>query len=141
MVDRIVGRIGGACLCGAVRYESGTPVADAAYCHCTSCRRAVGANAVAWTTVNRDGFRYTRGTPREYASSKAVRRGFCGECGSSLTYWNSESPGTIDITVATLDELSGVQPLDHIWMSDAAAWDRPADGLPQYACWRKNPSA
>ncbi|MBW3568205.1 MAG: GFA family protein [Proteobacteria bacterium] len=136
----MVDQIAGGCLCGAVRYESGSPVSGPAYCHCASCRRSSGANAVAWMTVDRHGFRYTRGTPREYASSAPVRRTFCGDCGSTLTYWNRESPNTIDITIATLDEPSEIRPVDHIWMSDAIAWDRPADGLPQHARWRKNPS-
>ena len=38
-----------------------------------------------------------------------------------------------------LDEPSAMAPTDHIWMSDAASWDRPGDGLPQHAGWRSAP--
>ena len=41
-----------------------------------------------------------------------------------------------DLTIASLDDPSAVIPTDHIWMSDAASWDRPGDDLPQHAGWR-----
>lgn len=122
----------GRCLCGAVRYECGRPVSQAAFCHCESCRRAAGAHVVAWMTVKRDGFRYTQGAPREFASSPPVVRAFCGGCGTPLTYWNKGSADSIDVTVSTLDEPGAIAPTDHIWMEDAIAWDRPADGLRQH---------
>jgi len=126
----------GRCLCGTVRYECGPPVSNPAFCHCESCRRAAGAHAMAWMTVRREHFKYTQGKPREYASSPPVLRSFCECCGTPLTYWHRESPDTIDVTIATLENPGEVAPTDHIWMSDAVAWDRPADGLPQYRTTR-----
>jgi len=80
-----------------------------------------------------DSFRVTRGALREYASSSAVRRQFCERCGTPITYWNQSRPDTIDITVATLDKPERIEPVDHIWMSDALSWDRPQDGLPLFS--------
>jgi hypothetical protein len=122
----------GRCLCGAVRYECGAPVVTPCLCHCESCRRASGAHAVAWATVACDTFKVLSGTLRSYASSPPVLRQFCERCGTPLTYWNQGSPETIDITVATLDSPGAMAPVDHIWMEDAVAWDRPQDGLPQF---------
>lgn len=130
-------RFSGGCLCGAVRYECGAPLIAPVLCHCASCRRATGAHAVAWMTVRGEDFRYTRGSAAGFASSPGVVRGFCAACGSSLTYRNENSPGTIDVTIATLDDPAAIRPQDHIWMSDAVAWDRPGDGLPEFAGWRK----
>ncbi len=127
----------GRCLCGAVRYECGEPL-SATLCHCESCRRAAGANVVAWVAVRRDQFRFTAGEPRTYASSPAVTREFCGACGTQLTYAHRDDAENIDITIASLDEPSAIAPRDHTWMGDALSWDRPYDGLPQF---RANRSA
>src|SRR6202795_638470 len=59
----------GGCQCGAIRYEiSGTPVI-VAVCHCTMCRRANAAPAVAWAMFQESQVRFTRLLPAVYASS------------------------------------------------------------------------
>jgi hypothetical protein len=131
--------LAGGCHCGDVRYECGPPVSKPGICHCTSCRRTIGAHAVAWMTVKRATFRLLRGTPREYASSEKVVRTFCERCGCSLSYAHHKYPDEIDVTIASLDDSSGVVPTAHIWISDAVTWDRPGDGLPQHAEWRSAP--
>jgi hypothetical protein len=129
----------GGCHCGSVRYECGPPVSKPSICHCTSCRRTTGAQSVAWISVKRATFKLLRGTPREYASSEKVVRSFCERCGCSLSYTHDKYPDEIDLTIASLDSPEAVAPTDHIWMSDAASWDRPSDGLPQHAEWRGAP--
>jgi len=120
----------GGCLCGAVRYRCEAPIYPPAVCHCTSCRRAGGAHAVAWFTVDSSSLTFTRGQAAVYRSSPPVQRAFCARCGTQLTYRHDESPGEVDITIGSLDEPDRVAPAAHIWMEDAARWDRPADGLP-----------
>jgi hypothetical protein len=68
----------------------------------------------------------------EFNSSRPVRRSFCGQCGTPLTYRRVDRPGEIDITQATLDHAAQPAPVDHIYMDDALPWDRPNDGLPQH---------
>jgi hypothetical protein len=46
----------GGCLCGALRYQVDPASADSGYCHCRMCQKASGAPAVAWFTVNKQGF-------------------------------------------------------------------------------------
>lgn len=121
----------GRCLCGAVTYECAGPVLWPCLCHCQSCRRASGANAVAWATVRRDTFRLLGGKLRSFASSPPVVRQFCELCGSPISYWNAGWPDHIDVTIATLDQADGIRPAEHLWMEDAFSWDRPSDGLPQ----------
>ena len=122
----------GRCLCGSVRYECGAPILPPCFCHCESCRRAAGAHAVAWATVPRDTFRVVAGTLRSFASSPPALRQSCERCGTPITYSNQQWPDSIDITVATLDSPDAMTPVDHIWMEDAPAWDRPGDGRPQF---------
>ena len=128
-------------MCGAVRYRCATPDRPAAVCHCTSCRRAAGAHVVAWFTVAASSLSFTEGTPAVYRSSPPVQRGFCARCGTQLTYRNERWPDEIDITIGSLDEPDRVVPTAHIWMEDAANWDRPGDGLPCHVRSRLNDPA
>jgi hypothetical protein len=122
--------LSGGCLCGAVRYRCVAPDRPAVYCHCTSCRRAAGAHAVVWFTVPAASFAFTAGQATIFRSSPPVERAFCARCGTQLTYRHQRWAGEIDVTGASLDEPGRVAPAAHIWMQDAAAWDRPADTLP-----------
>ena len=77
-----------------------------------------------------------KGALASVRSSAKVARGFCGACGSSLTYMHEARPEQIDIALATLDAPGAIAPEYHIWMADALPWDRPGDGLPQYRGWK-----
>jgi hypothetical protein len=126
----------GGCLCGSVRYQgAGTP-SSATLCHCVTCRRASGSHLLGWMTFAKKDFRFTATLPAEYGSSKPVLRTFCSRCGTPLTYVHEDSPDTIDVTIGSLDAPSAHAPNDHTWMSDALAWDKPADGLRQYPATR-----
>jgi hypothetical protein len=133
--------LAGRCLCGAVRYRCHSPISPPTLCHCESCRRASGAHVVGWLTVPLAALAFTAGEPVTYQSSASVRRGFCGRCGTPLTYWTGRRSDEIDITIATLDVPDEVIPVDHVWMSDALAWDRPADGLPEHLRGRNSGGA
>jgi hypothetical protein len=126
----------GGCFCGSVRYESGRPLYAPTLCHCRSCQRASGAHAVGWYTVRPDTWRVTAGGLVERQSSLGVWRGYCANCHSPLTYRVATRPLEIDVTIASLDDPGAVAPADHIYMADAAAWDEPSDGLPQFLATR-----
>jgi hypothetical protein len=46
---------------------------------------------------------FTKGAPALYESSPGVRRGFCSNCGSTLTYESDAFPGEIHIHIGTMD--------------------------------------
>ena len=122
----------GGCHCGAVRYEvRGLPF-HATICHCADCRRAAGAPMVAWFSVAPEGFRVVAGEMRLYASSARAQRGFCGDCGTALTYAAHDSPGEIDVTTASLDDPAPVPPEDHVQFGSHLPWVVPGDGLPRF---------
>jgi hypothetical protein len=123
----------GGCLCGAIRYHASGKASFICYCHCESCRRATGGTMVAWGTFLRREFAMTKGRLTEFASSASVLRGFCGTCGTSLTYRRDGRPTEIDLTLASLDDPSLLKPQCHIWVSDKLPWVVIDDGLPQFA--------
>ena len=123
-------RLSGGCLCGAFRYETVLPTESATLCHCRSCQKAHGTHAVAWYTVPAGAFQCVGDAMVERQSSAGRWRGYCGSCHSPITYRSADRRGEIDVTVASLDHPDRLRPADHIHMSDAIGWDRPADGLP-----------
>jgi hypothetical protein len=112
----------GGCLCSAIRFRiSGEPVFSVV-CHCASCRRANSASAVAWLTFDRGQVDMLSGHPHIYRSSQGVIRQFCGTCGSQLSYETAESPTTIDITTASLDNPALFPPTSEVWLEHRVTW-------------------
>jgi hypothetical protein len=122
----------GGCLCGAVRYQVRGKPTNTMICHCRTCRRATGSPVVAWLTFAKADFEVTTGALAEFRSSPPVRRGFCGTCGTPLTYSHRESPDSIDVTTCSLDEPQAFPPTHHSWLSDDVSWIRFGDGLPEF---------
>ncbi len=119
--------ITGGCLCGAIRFEaSGAPL-HSTVCYCTSCRRAFGAQSVAWVTVKSSGFSYTGELPTTFPSSKGVSRTFCATCGTSLTYGHTNRTDDVDIATATLDDPESYPPEGIVFPSNKVAWDSCID--------------
>lgn len=112
----------GGCLCSAIRFRiSGEPVFSS-ICHCATCRRASAAPTVGWLTFDRGQVEMLSGQPRIYRSSQGVVRRFCGTCGSQLSYETAESPTTIDITTASMDNPALFPPTLEVWLEHRVSW-------------------
>jgi hypothetical protein len=122
----------GGCFCGKVRYRTAGKPYTSAICHCVSCRRASGAQSVAWLTFPLESFSFVSGDPVEYRSSAEVSRTFCDGCGTSLTYRHDGDPDFIDVTTASLDLPDEFPPTYHVWLEDKVNWESVNDGLPQF---------
>ncbi len=127
----------GSCGCGAIEFSAAERLGDPCYCHCQSCRDASGAPFLAWVSFSLDGFSIDRGELKVRQSSTNVERGFCGDCGCTLTYRNTEHTGAIDVTTCALDPNDQVAPVAHIWVSDKLPWVELSDALPVFAGWRE----
>lgn len=123
----------GGCFCGAVRYRAQAAPTWSMVCHCRTCRRVAGAPVVAWVTFAVQDLEFVAGQPRSFASSEAVRRTFCGQCGTQLTYAHAAEPQSVDVATCTLDAPEQCPPSHHSWLEDDLPWVRFGDGLPAYA--------
>jgi hypothetical protein len=122
----------GGCQCGAVRYEvTGEPVV-VAICHCSMCRRANAAPAVAWAMYPENHVRFTGDALKIYKSSPPARRGFCGNCGTQISFTANHMPGLIDLTVGSFDKPGVLTPALHYWDSKRLPWVRFDDDLPKH---------
>lgn len=122
----------GRCLCGGVAYVWAGEQYWTLHCHCESCRRATSSPIATWIAVPREGFRFTVGQPSYYASSPGVRRGFCGSCGSPMTYENASMSDEVHVLAGTLVDQSNVRPSAHIFVEEEVLWFDAADALPRY---------
>lgn len=109
----------GGCSCGAVRYEISTSKINAGICHCTDCQRHSGAPFVVWLGIDPKVFNLIQGELKEFGSSKWATRGFCPECGSTLTYRVNDNANEIDIAGGSLDEPNAVPPSFQIFRKDS----------------------
>jgi len=126
----------GGCLCGAVRYEiRGGPVFSV-HCHCRSCQKALGAAFATWSKVKGENFRVIKGEIKTCETSPSVERGFCGTCGTSLTYGAKAEvegqnwQGDAWFATATLDDPAIAAPVRHVYVSHQQPWIKLGDGLP-----------
>ena len=69
-----------------------------------------------------------------YQSSASARRGFCKRCGSSL-FWSPASGSYMSIMAGTLDQPTGIEASEHIYVEFKADYYELEDGLPQSQGW------
>ena len=93
-----------------------------ANCHCANCRRAAGAQAVAWITVEKSKFALEKGTPKKYRTETDAWRTFCDLCGTSLTYENDVRPNEIDLTTGSLDQPEDFPPTKDVFEEEKLPW-------------------
>ena len=112
----------GRCLCGAVRFELEPPLRDVELCHCVECRRWHG-HVCAMTSVLPEQLGFVSDAGLRWTDSpdsdSNARRGFCGECGSSL-FWDAPGRDTISIAAGTLDTPTGVRTMVQIYTHQAS---------------------
>jgi hypothetical protein len=127
------GAVEGHCFCGVITFEYDAEPFWTMNCHCESCRRATSSPMTTWISVPRSAFRFTKGLPHYFNSSPGVTRGFCGTCGSQLTYENTKIPEEIHLYAASLADPSRVSPTRHVFVEEQPPWFETADQLPRFA--------
>jgi hypothetical protein len=89
-------------------------------CHCVECRRWHGGPG-AYTAAPQKALR-VEGPVRWIDSPESnthARRGFCGDCGSSL-FWDAPRDDSISIAAGALDPPTGLRTVTHIYTADAS---------------------
>jgi adenylate cyclase len=125
--------ISGGCLCGAIRYEITGPSIDVGFCHCRMCQRFTGAPLHVFASFPTESVRFTQGEPKYYKSSPVAARGFCADCGSSLTWkplfgdWSD----WLAIICGTLDHPEDIAPTWHTGVESQMPWLHVHDNLPR----------
>jgi hypothetical protein len=120
----------GSCLCGAVKYQVAGPLRPVVACHCGQCQKASGHHVAATSAKRQDFELIEEQGLKWFSSSKGIRRGFCQQCGGNL-FWDKADLPTISIFAGTIDQPSGLELVEHIYVEEKADYYQITDGLPQ----------
>ena len=112
--------IKGGCYCEAIRYRicerPGTGI-----CYCANCRKAVGAQSVAWVNAPRNVVDVVKGKPASYTAPNGSVWSFCANCGSTL-FWERDD-GSFAVTTRSLDEPGKFPSETSSWDEDRLPWE------------------
>ncbi|UTP39480.1 GFA family protein [Phenylobacterium sp. LH3H17] len=118
----------GGCQCGAVRFRVTGSLGRPSICHCRMCQKAFGAPYGALVSVKIAELEWTRGARKRFASSNKVERGFCGDCGTPLTFeWSDK---VIDLAIAAFDDPAPIAPVVQMALDSALPWTAGTADLP-----------
>ena len=99
----------GGCYCGELRYVAeGEPMAKA-QCHCRQCQYFSGGHPNVIIGMPTDGFKYIKGTPKQYTRSDLETprtRDFCPTCGTHILTRSPNLPTGLFVKVGTMDDPS-----------------------------------
>jgi hypothetical protein len=142
--------IAGSCACGAVTWSAAIPPIAICHCFCSQCRKVSGSTFLTmmefpiWAINFKPRLSELSGVNlKPYA-----RRGFCGNCGSTMSFRHFDFMEHIEIGMGTLDEesLSGIT-MEQVllgarknwcWLKEKAGWwNIPDDGWQR---WEKGSS-
>ena len=126
-------KLEGGCYCGQLRYVAEGEPTLKAQCHCRECQYISGGAPNMFLLMPPDGFRYTKGTPKQFKRSdleQPVTREFCAECGTHVV---TRPPRPIVvIKVGTLDEPGQMMPQAAINTIDKQPFHVIPEGLPAF---------
>ena len=114
----------GGCQCGAVRFRV-TKLGRGSVCYCRMCQKATAGLGGFYIAAKE--FEWTRGTPKHFASSNVGRRGFCGDCGTPLTF---ESGSSVDLSIVAFDRPADVPPTVQLAGETRILWGDHLAALP-----------
>lgn len=102
----------GGCQCGAVRFRIEGEFGEASICHCRMCQKATGGFFGPYVGAPAGTLVWTRGAPKRFQSSNLVARGFCGDCGTPLTF---EYGGQhVALAIGALDQPAAAVPTEQL---------------------------
>jgi hypothetical protein len=113
----------GGCQCGAVRFRVDAAPRHASLCHCRMCQKATGGLFGPYANVPSAALTWTRGQRKTFQSSAFIVRGFCGDCGTPLSFEAASGDGRhIGLTIGAFDDPSALKPERQIMVAERIAW-------------------
>jgi hypothetical protein len=120
----------GGCQCGAVRFRAEGPMRRSSICHCRMCQKATGAPFGAYASFPAAALAWTRGQRKTFQSSDAILRGFCGDCGTPLTFEAITGGAHIGLAIGAFDDPAAVAPQRQLDLAARLAWTATLNDLP-----------
>lgn len=122
--------VSGGCQCGNVRYRIAGPLSNPHICHCRMCQKAAGNFFLPLVNAQKTDIEWTRGAPAHFHSSERVRRGYCADCGTPLTFETIKAKH-LNVTIGSLDDPAAVKPVTQDGVEARIAWFAELHALPE----------
>lgn len=113
-------RVGG-CACGAVRFEARGKPKFVANCHCQDCRRATGAAFSTWVGFDTPDVSWF-GERTLHERKDMVRRGFCSQCGTPLSYSGKQWAAETHLLIGAFDDPMTLTPDEDVNVAEKLPW-------------------
>lgn len=123
--------VSGGCQCGNVRYRITGALSNPHVCHCRMCQKAAGNFFLPLVNAQRTDVEWTRGAPAHFHSSDGVRRGFCADCGTPLTFETLRAKH-LNVTIGSLDDPAAVKPVTQDGVEARIVWMKDLHTLPEF---------
>ncbi|KAL2398952.1 hypothetical protein ABEF93_006623 [Exophiala dermatitidis] len=129
--------IKGSCACGRVQYQTAAQPLGVSACHCGTCQKIAGSAFLVFADFPLEELQWTHQPPDLWKRSEIAERGFCKQCGSSMSMRYYEESDRIAVTLGTM-ELGGsgtAMPSigAHIFLKEKAPWFvLPDDGAERW---------
>jgi hypothetical protein len=87
------------------------------------CQKATGGLFGPYVNFPAAAVVWTRGQRRLFLSSEHVARGFCGDCGTPLTFEAASGDGrSLALTIGSFDDPAQFPPTQQIMLAERIAW-------------------
>jgi len=94
--------------------------------------RVSGAPMMCFVHFPAEAFRWLGSPPKRYRSSANAERGFCPQCGSTLTMHESVLGDRVQVALGSLDNPEHAGPDDHVWTKQQLPWLHIEDDRPRF---------
>ncbi len=115
------GMFTGGCLCGAVRFSCSQQPSLVSYCHCRMCQKQTGGLFSVMANFPRAAVMWSGKERILRRSSPLAVRGFCGDCGTPLSFQYEDAEHT-SVSVGALEHPERVRPTQHGGIESRIAW-------------------
>ena len=122
--------LSGGCQCGAVRFRVEGDLGEASICHCRMCQKATGGLYGPYVSTAVADLTWTRGARGRFQSSSKIWRGFCGDCGTPLTY--EPAGAQIALAIGAFDDPAQVRPTLQFGSPHKLPWVDALSALPSH---------
>ena len=117
-MSKVESRSGG-CQCGAMRFKVTGELGGASICHCRMCQKAFGGFFGPLVSAKKGSLTWTRGELSHFQSSNAVKRGFCKNCGTPLTF---EHMNGVELAIGAFDDPLDIAPTSQLAIDKAVPY-------------------
>lgn len=117
------------CLCGDITIEATGSAKYTEYCHCKWCQQVSGSAFLPLVVFKKENVIVTKGKLSHYNSSQGSLRGFCANCGSTMSF---QSAHNFDIALGVMDNPEKFKATQHIWIKSRISHVNIDDDLPRY---------